>query len=113
MSAAQFIHHGDAIDYTPASDVAAGDVVVQGDLVGVAKRDHPAGTLAALAVVGVFDIAKATGGGTAIAAGVDVFWNASASQATTNADGGANKRLGRSVLAASDDDTNVRVRLSQ
>lgn len=113
MPNAQFIHPGDAVDYVPASDVNAGDVIVQGDLVGVAKRDHPAGSLAALAVVGVFDFAKATGGGTAIAAGVDVFWNASASQATTNADGGANKRLGKSVLAAGDDDAVVRVRLSQ
>ena len=30
---------GAAIDYTPGTDVAAGDVVVQGELVGVAKRD--------------------------------------------------------------------------
>ena len=32
MAQAQFIHDGDAIDYTPGADVAAGDVVVLSDL---------------------------------------------------------------------------------
>jgi len=32
---ARFIHDGDAIDYTPGSDVSAGDVVVQEDLIAV------------------------------------------------------------------------------
>ena len=113
MPNAQFIHHGDAVDYVPASDVSAGDVVVQGDLIGVAKRDHPAGHTAALAVVGIFDITKATGGGTAIAAGVDVYWDEGNQQATADAGGGANKLLGKSVLAAADGDAIVRVRLSQ
>ena len=46
MAVAQFIHDGDSIDYTPTSaNVAAGDVVVQGDLVGIAKRDIPAGRI--------------------------------------------------------------------
>ena len=39
MAVAQFIHDGDSIDYTPTiADVATGDVIVQGDLVGIAKR---------------------------------------------------------------------------
>jgi predicted RecA/RadA family phage recombinase len=38
MATAKFIHDGDSINYTPTSaDVAAGDVIVQGDLVGIAK----------------------------------------------------------------------------
>ena len=40
MAQAQFIHDGDEIDYTPGADVSAGDVVVQGDLVGVTKPGH-------------------------------------------------------------------------
>ena len=39
MPKAQFIHDGEVIDYTPTADVAAGNVVVLGDLVGVTKRD--------------------------------------------------------------------------
>jgi predicted RecA/RadA family phage recombinase len=55
MSQVIFIHDGDTIDYIPAADVAAGDVVVQGELVGIAKQPIKAGHLGALAVTGVFD----------------------------------------------------------
>ena len=62
---ARFIHEGNSIDYTPGSDTAAGAVVVQGDLIGVAARDIKANKLGALAVAGVFDFPKATGASTA------------------------------------------------
>ena len=57
MATAGFQHDGNAIDHTPTADVAAGDVVVQGDLIGVAKTPIPANTLGALAVVGARRIA--------------------------------------------------------
>ena len=110
---ATFIHEGNSIDHTPAADVAAGEVVVQGELVGVAKLDIPASTLGSLAVAGVFDFPKATDGGSAIAAGAEVYWDESAGQATTDAAAGANKRIGRSIAAATDGDEAVRVRMSQ
>jgi len=114
MATATFIHEGSAIDYTPAADVSAGDVVVQNDLVGVAKRDIPANTLGSLSVAGVFDFPKATGGGTAIDEGLDVYWDAAAGEATTDpGSGSTNKKIGRSILAADDDATTVRVRMSQ
>jgi predicted RecA/RadA family phage recombinase len=111
MATAQFIHDGKSIDYTPGADVAAGDVVVQNDLLGVAKLDIAANTLGALAVTGVFDVPKATGAGTAIGAGAKVYWNATAKQATTTATG--NKYLGKTIKAAVDADATVRVRLEQ
>lgn len=104
---------GDTVDYIPAADVAAGDVVAQGDLVGVANREIKASALGALAVVGVFDFPKATGAGQAIAAGSKVYWDATAKVATTSDGGGANKFLGKSVAAAGDNDATVRARLSQ
>ena len=108
---ATFIHDGSSIDYTPGSAVTAGAVVVQGELVGVAKVPIPANTLGALAVEGVFDFPKATGGGTAITAGANCYWNAGAQQATTTATG--NKLIGKCVRAAADADTTVRIRLMQ
>lgn len=48
MAATVFVHDGDAIDYTPGADVASGDVVVQGELVGVAKLDIKANKLGPL-----------------------------------------------------------------
>ena len=113
MATATFIHDGNAIDYTPGSAVSAGDVVVQGDLIGVAKIDIAADALGALAVAGVFDFPKATGGGSAITAGVKVYWDAGDSEAKEDAESGANKYLGKVVAAAADADTTVRVRMEQ
>ena len=53
MAVVTFVHDGDAIDYTPTADVAAGAVVVQGELVGVAKLAITANKLGSLAVKGV------------------------------------------------------------
>jgi len=113
MATATFIHDGNAIDYTPGSDVSAGDVVVQGDLIGVAKQPITANALGALAVAGVFDFPKATGGGSAITAGAKVYWDAGDSEAKEDAEAGANKYLGKVATAVTDDDTTVRVRLEQ
>jgi predicted RecA/RadA family phage recombinase len=113
---ARFIHDGKSIDYTPASggaDVSAGDVIVQGDLIGIANLDIVAGALGALAVTGVFDVPKTAGVGEAIAAGLKVYWDAADGVAKTDDESGANKYLGKTVAAAGDDDTTVRVRLEQ
>jgi len=113
MATGQFIHDGKAIDYTPGSAVSAGDVVVQGDLIGVAKLDIAADALGALAVDGVFDFPKASGASTAITAGAKVYWDAGDSEAKEDAESGANKYLGKVVAAAADADTTVRVRMEQ
>ena len=113
MATVQFVHDGKSIDYTPSADVTAGDVVVQGDLVGVAKLDIASGALGALAVSGVFDFPKVTGAGTGIAAGVKVYWDVADSEAKTDDESGANKLIGKTVAVAGDDDAAVRVRLDQ
>ena len=113
MAQAVFAHEGAAIDYTPGADVSAGDVIVQGDLVGVARLDIKAGVLGALAVTGVFDFPKATGASTAIAAGVSVYWDVADAEAKTDSETGANKLIGKTIAAAGDNDAEVRVRMSQ
>ena len=97
---ARYVQKGDAIDYRPAEAVAAGDVVIIADLIGIARLDIEANTLGSLAVVGVFDVVKADGAipsdhylGKAIAAAeaaddtVRVLLNAPYSLATTFAAG--------------------------
>lgn len=108
---ATFVHDGKYVDYTPGSDVAAGAVIVQGDLIGVTLRPIAANTAGALAVEGIFEVPKASGASTAIAAGANVYWNAGSQVATTTASG--NKLLGKTTKAAVDADTTVRVRLTQ
>ena len=88
-------------------------MVVQGDLIGVSKLDIVAGALGALAVTGVFDVPKTAGVGEAIAAGLKVYWDVADGVAKTDDESGANKYLGKTVLAAGDDDATVRVRLEQ
>ena len=115
MATARFIHDGKSIDYTPGTAVSAGDVVVQGELVGIAKLDMAAGQLGALAVTGVFDVAKAAGAGTDIAVGAKLYWNATDKRVeTTSGDpAGTHKTLGKAVRAAATTDATVRVRLEQ
>jgi predicted RecA/RadA family phage recombinase len=111
---AKYVQKGDSIDYIPSSDIAAGEVIILGaELIGIAKLDIKTGELGALALVGVFDITKATGSGTAIARGVTVYWDDTGKVATTDSGSGANLALGKTVAAAADDDTSVRVRLNQ
>ena len=112
MATATFVQEGRAIDYTPTANVAAGDVVVQGDSVGVARSPIAANAPGSLAVVGVFDFPKATGAGSGIAAGVKVYWDVADVHAKTDDETGANKLLGKTTKAAADADTTVRVRLT-
>ena len=115
MATATFIHDGNAIDYTPGSAVAAGDVVVQNNLVGIAKQPIAADALGALAIEGVFDMAKAA---VEIEAGKPVYWDADgdpvggtagSGAATTTEDG--NVQAGFAVATAADTDGTVRVKL--
>lgn len=112
---ATFVHDGKSIDYTPTSAVAVGEVVVQGELVGVAPKAIAANAHGSLAVAGVFDFPKAGVAGVTFAAGAHAYWDAANSKAVTT-DGGAgapNKLIGKAVLAAIDEATTVRVRLHQ
>jgi len=103
---ARFIHDGKAVDFTPTTDVPAGSVVILGSLVGITTLDIKAERLGALAVVGVFDVAK---GNTAIPLGSKVYWDATAKQAVLTATG--NAQLGVAVQEAAAEDSVVRVRL--
>ena len=104
---ARFVQKGESIDYRPDTPVAAGDVVVQDNLVGIARLDIPAGTLGSLAVVGVFDVEKDS---SAVAAGNAVYWNAEAKKATTAKTG--NQYLGKAILDADASGETVRVLLN-
>jgi predicted RecA/RadA family phage recombinase len=59
MMQARFVQGGHSVDYTPNAAVDAGQVVVLGSLIGVTKIPIAAGALGALALEGIFDVAKA------------------------------------------------------
>lgn len=105
---AKYVQSADTVDYTPTSAVAAGSVVIQSGLVGVANLDIPANTLGALAVAGQFDFTKTT---VAIDAGAKVYWNTTSSFATNVASG--NTYIGIAAEAVSSGGATVRVLLNK
>ena len=108
---ARYIQRGDAIDYTPTVDVAAGDVVVLSNkLVGVAKLDIKAGELGALALTGIYEMAKTTG--FTLAAGMEVSWDPAARKAVAPGASGAVK-IGHAAAVTGASDQLVLVRLCQ
>ena len=108
---ARYVQRGDAIDHTPMADVAAGDVVVLANkLVGVAKLDIKAGELGALALTGVYEVAKASGA--AFAVGMEVAWDATNRKAVAAGASGSIK-MGHAVALAGASDPTVFVRLCQ
>jgi predicted RecA/RadA family phage recombinase len=109
MPQATFIQEGKYIDHTPIGALASGDVVVQGDLVGITLRPIAAGELGSLAVDGVFDFTKNTG--VAYTVGTILYWDDTNNVVTTTSAG--NKQIGKVVRAAGTTETSVRVRLSQ
>ena len=105
---AKFIQTGNSIDYTPSSDVSAGDVVIVGNIVGIAKLDIPANTAGAISLTGCFQIYKDD---VDISIGDAIYWDETESLATTASYG--NTFIGRSVTAQIAADPSVIVRLEQ
>lgn len=111
MAQTTFVHEGRQIEFTPVAAVAVGQVVVNGDLVGIANSAIAANVAGSLAVEGVFDVPKQSGVGTAITLGTTLYWDSANQRATATAAG--NKLMGKCTKAATDNATSVRVRLSQ
>jgi len=101
---ATFLHDGRTIDYTPSSDVAAGEVVVLGKVCMAAVRPIPANTTGSLAATGVFEFDKESG--LAISFGDALYWDAAAKKATKTATG--NVYLGVCAADAGASDEKVR-----
>jgi predicted RecA/RadA family phage recombinase len=98
-----FRKEGQSLDYTPVSAVSAGDVIaLQNNFYGIAKLDIAANELGALAITGIYQMAKPAG---VINFGAILYWNADTKQVqTTPID---NAYFGRAAAAAADADETV------
>lgn len=110
MGKADFVQEGLSINYTPATAVAAGDIVDLGELVGVAKVPIEANALGALSVEGVFGVVKSGSAGPVFAVGEPVFWD-TVNQLAVRTGASGCILLGVCVAAAGASDTSVRARL--
>lgn len=106
---AVYVQEGDAVDYTPGSDVAAGDVIDLGTFVGIAKEPITANTTGAVAIVGTFSVLKYSG--EAISLGDRVYWDAGTSTATKTI-GYSEAIMGVCTKAAASGDATVQVYLT-
>lgn len=100
------------VDYTPSSDVVAGGVVVQGELVGVLASDLAANEKGALVIMGEVEFPKGTGAGTDYSAGNIVYWDATGVVITNSSATGANKIVGVVIADTTTTDDTVRVWMS-
>jgi len=116
MTQATFVQEGRSLDHTPGADVAAGEVVIQGGLAGMAKVPIKAAALGALAVSGVFDVVKAQEAFASV--GGKAYWDAAGDPyggtpgtGAATATAGGNTFLGFVIKAAESTDTTVRILL--
>ena len=103
---ATFVQDGLSVDYTPASAVAAGEVIVLGKVCLVAKVPIAAAALGSLAATGVYDVLKTDG--LAFAAGEAAYWNDTTNRATKTS---TDTYMGVVVADAASGDATVRVHL--
>jgi predicted RecA/RadA family phage recombinase len=95
---ADFSTDGKTIRHLAASAITAGDVIVVGEKVCVAKHDIANGAYGTLSVQGSFEFP--VDGATAFAAGAKVYWDVADQEATEDADTGTNKLIGYVTEAA-------------
>ena len=108
MAIATYKSAGNRIDYTPGSDVPAGAVENLNGFFGIATQPIASGELGSLAIEGVFAVERSTG--TITSRGDDVYFDVSASEATTTTTD--NDYLGKCVAGAESTDATVDVKIN-
>jgi len=96
MSKAVKLNSGETINHIPSSDVAAGDVILQGNLFGIALTAIPSGRLGSLAISGIFRITKLSTDNVTV--GAVLYWDNTNKRVTLTA--GGNTRIGLAVAAS-------------
>lgn len=107
-----YVQEGKLIDHTASGNIAAGDVVVIGSLVGVAPRPIANGAVGAVAIEGVHALPKPAAGvaSETIAAGALVYYYATSGVATTAVTG---VKAGYAVAQAVTGSATVSVKLER
>lgn len=113
--AQNFIESGDIKDFTLSGTVASGAVVEIGSMVGVALGSGVSGDTVAVALTGVFEVAKVTGSGKSFALGQKVYSKGDGNVTPDATDGGSPavnyKLAGYAWTTATTSATTVQVKL--
>lgn len=108
MPTSVYRNQGDLIDYTPGSNVSAGDIIVQVDLIGQVPNDILANEKGSLRIEGVINVPKLSSD--VVAVGDVLYWDAGNTRATKTAS--THKIIGKAVEAAGSGVTDVDVKLT-
>lgn len=103
---ADFIQEGKSMEHVASGAVTAGDVLLKGEKIVVAKHDIADTETGTVATQGVFDFPKTAV--TVYAVGVKVFWDVADQEATEAEDVGTNRLIGYVAKAALSADALVR-----
>lgn len=108
---ASFVSEGKVIEHTPGSALSAGQPVLVGSsLLTIATQPIAANAVGSVATGGVWDVAKATGNGTSVAAGASLYWDNANSVVTTSSNGTV--ACGYAVAAATNAASSVQLKLN-
>ncbi len=104
-----YVHEGVTVPIVPETDIAAGEVVVLGRLVGVTKFGIAAGARGSITVQGVFHVVKDPS--TNIPVGAKLYWSPVSLHVVKTES--THPLLGIAVSAAAPGTTTVQVRFHQ
>ena len=110
MPESEFVSSGKGIRFTAAAAYAAGDVIAWGTGVAIITVDVAIGDIANAYIQGEFEFAKAAGVGEAMALGVPAGYDTTLNLAGDVS--GADLYAGRVTVAATDNDTFVRIAIN-
>jgi predicted RecA/RadA family phage recombinase len=108
MATTTYRQTGDLIDYTPGSNVSAGDIVVASELVGQVPQDILANTKGSLRIEGIINAPKLSTD--VVALGDVLYWDAGNTRCTTTAS--THKIIGKAVEAAGNGVADVDLKLT-
>lgn len=111
--AINYKYPGEHIEVTLGATHSSGDVIVVGELVGVALQAGVNGSKIQIALEGVWELPKGTGANTDFSVGAALYWNDSSNIIVETSNSGANKLIGYAAKAATTTDTTCEVLLAR
>lgn len=103
-----YVQPGGSLTIPAPADLASGDVVITGAIIGIAAGAATTGESVDVVTMGVFELSKVAANNFAL--GAAVYWDSTAGLATTTASG--NTKVGVAVAAAAASTGTVKARLS-
>lgn len=103
-----YVQRGDTLSIPAPADIASGEVVISGSIIGVAAGDALTGETVDVSTVGVFDLPKVSA--LAISVGDIVYYDTATDLVNKTSSG--NTKVGVAVTAAANPSASVNVRLS-